>query len=139
MRAATRASPGPHARRRRPAVRATTIAVRRPHHSDRERVSLAILDEVSRPAHRSDCQDGPRPCPWVSCRHHLYLDVKDNGSIKMNFPGSDLDDLVETCSLDVAERDGCRLQEVAEVLNLSKERVRQVEFAALVQASKVLG
>src|SRR4051812_43658731 len=33
----------------------------------------AELDE--RPLRRADCANGPRPCPLVSCRHHLYLDV----------------------------------------------------------------
>jgi hypothetical protein len=28
-----------------------------------------------RPRNRSECKDGPRPCPWVSCRYHLALDV----------------------------------------------------------------
>ena len=24
-----------------------------------------------RPRTRADCLKGPRPCPWIMCRHHL--------------------------------------------------------------------
>lgn len=30
---------------------------------------------VPRPKTRSECRDEARPCPWVSCRHHLLLEV----------------------------------------------------------------
>lgn len=30
---------------------------------------------IPRPRTRAQCQDGPRPCPWVACRHHLLLEV----------------------------------------------------------------
>ncbi len=36
---------------------------------------------IVRPKTRGECASGPRPCPWVSCRHHLYLDVDKNGSV----------------------------------------------------------
>lgn len=32
-----------------------------------------------RPRTRGDCKDGPRPCPWVSCRHHLLLEIAKHG------------------------------------------------------------
>jgi len=119
-------------RRRRVGPRPATIAVKRLHASDRERVSLDILDAVERPVHRSDCEDGPRPCPWVACKHHLYLEVNgDNGSIKLNWPGRELDDMAETCALDVAERDGVVLDDVGALLNISRERARQLEHSAL--------
>jgi hypothetical protein len=38
----------------------------------------------------------------VSCRHHLALDVSPNGrAVTLNF--EELEDMVETCSLDVAD------------------------------------
>ncbi|MCB9536384.1 MAG: hypothetical protein H6704_08970 [Myxococcales bacterium] len=37
----------------------------------------------------------------------------------------------ETCALDVAERGGITLEEVGEILNLTRERIRQVEVKGL--------
>src|SRR5689334_3476886 len=43
--------------------------------------------ERARPRSRAECAQGPRPCMFVSCKHHLYLDVNPaTGSIKLNFP-----------------------------------------------------
>lgn len=33
------------------------------------------IDGVQRPRTRAECIDGPRPCPWASCRHHLLLEI----------------------------------------------------------------
>lgn len=86
----------------------------------------------SRPRTRGDCADGERPCPWVSCRHHLYLDVDPyTGSIKLNFPHLEVDELPVTCSLDRADEGAVKLDAVAEILNVSRERVRQIEVVAL--------
>lgn len=47
------------------------------------RESLPVL-----PADRPTCRKAARPCAFVSCRHHLYLDVNpESGAIKVNFPG----------------------------------------------------
>jgi hypothetical protein len=100
----------------------------------RERAGLPIVTEapdVERPKTRADCKDGPRPCPWVSCKHHLYLDVSANGSLKTYRPDEDPSGLIASCALDVAERGGVNLDEVGELMNLTKERVRQIESAAL--------
>ena len=75
-----------------------------------------------------------RPCPWVSCKHHLYLDVNpETGSIKINFPDLESWELAETCALDVAERGGITLEEVGEIMNLTRERIRQVEVRGLLK------
>jgi len=88
--------------------------------------------DVDRPKSRIQCKDGPRPCLYVSCKHNLYLDVNMvTGSIKFNFPDKDIWELKETCALDVAERGGITLEEVGEILNLTRERVRQLEMSAL--------
>jgi len=93
-----------------------------------------ILEQIDydRPKNRSQCKDGPRPCLYISCKHNLYLDVNTvTGSIKFNFPDKDINELKETCALDVAERGGITLEEVGEILNLTRERVRQLEMSAL--------
>jgi hypothetical protein len=88
--------------------------------------------EEARPTARSECVSGPRPCPWVGCRHHLYLDVNpDNGSIKFNFPDLEPWQLSPCCSLDVTDEEGATLDEVGAYMNLSRERIRQIEVLTL--------
>jgi hypothetical protein len=92
---------------------------------------IPLPEGVARPWTRGDCKDGPRPCPWVSCVHHLAFDVTPRGGITENFPGLELEDLPDTCSLDVADRGHHTLEEVGDRLNLTRERARQLELAAL--------
>ena len=90
------------------------------------------VDQYERPKLRSECVGAARPCLFVACKHHLYLDVNpETGSIKVNFPDKEPWELEETCALDVAERGGVTLEEVGIILNLTRERVRQVEVAGL--------
>jgi hypothetical protein len=92
---------------------------------------MAELD-ASRPKTRADCAEGPRPCPYVSCKYNLYVDVNPRtGSVKMNFPDKELWELAETCALDVADRAGITLEEVGVIMNLTRERVRQLEMRGL--------
>lgn len=93
-----------------------------------------VLREVEsrRPRTRAECATGARPCMFVSCKHHLYLDVNPRtGSIKVNFPDKELWELEETCALDVADRGGITLEEVGAIMNLTRERIRQVETRGL--------
>lgn len=105
--------------------------------------------QAERPRTRGDCVNGPRPCPWVGCRHHLYLNVdEDSGAITLNFPAPEdaktrmnakrgpeeaavpVWELQHSCSLDVAEMGGLNLTEMGEQMRLTKERIRQIEEAA---------
>jgi len=92
-----------------------------------------------RPVTRGDCLSGGsnemRPCPWVSCRHHLALGVDEhNGNIKLVHPSLDVSDMRTTCALDVADDGGATLDGVGVLMNLTRERIRQIET----QASQVL-
>ncbi|HEX9053030.1 MAG TPA: sigma factor-like helix-turn-helix DNA-binding protein [Anaeromyxobacter sp.] len=88
--------------------------------------------EERRPRSRADCASGPRPCMFISCKHHLYLDVNPStGSIKLNFPDKEVWELADTCALDVADRGGITLEEVGAIMNLTRERIRQVETRGL--------
>jgi hypothetical protein len=90
--------------------------------------------ERARPRARAQCANGPRPCMFVSCKHHLYLDVNPStGSIKLNFPDKEIWELEETCALDVADRGGITLEEVGNIMNLTRERIRQVETRGLLK------
>lgn len=121
------------ARRDRP--RARTIAPRRLTKEElRVTEDLAELMHYPRPQTRAECRESQRPCPFVACRHHLYLDVNpETGSIKLNFPHLELWELKDTCSLDVADRGGVTLEEVGEIMNLTRERIRQVEVRGLLR------
>ncbi len=82
----------------------------------------------ARPVTRGDCANMPRPCPYVSCAHHLYLDVREGtGTIKLNFPGREVWELTHSCALDVADEGAHTLEQIGAIVNLTRERVRQVE------------
>jgi hypothetical protein len=90
--------------------------------------------DIPRPGNRAECSQEIRPCPWVACKHHLYLDVNpETGSIKINFPDLEPWELQHTCALDVADRGGITLEEVGEIMNLTRERIRQVEVRGLLK------
>lgn len=76
-----------------------------------------------------------RPCSKLNCRHHLAVAWKGkNGSTRPSiiFPDAELVDLPETCALDVAQKhDGLSLADVGILMNITRERVRQIEFRAL--------
>src|SRR5205814_4598170 len=92
------------------------------------------LPEPERHKTRLECVDGERPCPFVACKYHLYLDVNpSSGSIKLNFPDLEPWELKESCALDVADRGGITLEEVGDLLNLTRERIRQVEVRGLLK------
>ncbi len=122
-------------RRRRTRPRSKTIAMKRLTREEL-RVGAAMYPpvDIARPTNRSECSNELRPCPWVACKHHLYLDINpETGSIKINFPDLEPWDLKHTCALDVAERGGITLEEVGEIMNLTRERIRQVEVRGLLK------
>jgi hypothetical protein len=114
-------------------VRSKTIAGKRLTREERRLAQLIVYPgDVDKPDTRAQCQSMPRPCPFVSCAHHLYLDVNPaSGAIKLNFPHLEVWEMKETCALDVADRGGITLEEVGEILNLTRERIRQVEVRGL--------
>jgi hypothetical protein len=120
--------------RRKRAIRARTISVKRMTKRELElgRLLYPESEDVERPKVRSECVGGERPCPFVSCKHHLFLDVSARtGAIKLNFPDLEVWDMSETCALDVADRGGTTLEEVGAIMNLTRERIRQVEVKGL--------
>lgn len=99
---------------------------------------------------RADCVGGARPCPMVSCKYHLYLDVTPTGGILVNFPESHVInqkklkkgepelDVAEalmrmpaTCALDVADQGEHTLESVSLCLNVTREWIRQLEHRSL--------
>jgi len=119
--------------RRKRDVRARTISVRRMTKRELEIGRLLYPErDYWKPRTRAECVGGPRPCPFVSCKHHLFIDVSSRtGAIKLNFPDMEVWDMPESCALDVADRGGTTLEDVGAIMNLTRERIRQVEVKAL--------
>jgi hypothetical protein len=122
-------------RRRRTRPRSKTIAMKRLTREELRQGALMYPPvDIPRPTTREECRGEERPCPWVACKHHLYLDINpETGSIKINFPDLEPWELQHTCALDVAERGGITLEEVGEIMNLTRERIRQVEVRGLLK------
>lgn len=106
------------------------------------------LARALRPRTRGDCVRGPRPCPWLGCRYHLAPDrlVLNHGR---RGPGAtlaaieaaldvDLYTLPETCALDVADLGEHSLEELAVLLDRSRQGVAVIEDAALTHAARAL-
>jgi len=82
------------------------------------------------PRTRAECLDGPRPCPWVRCRYHLFGEVLPR-KYRVNKAFAHLSDPSEmppdlSCALDVADRGGLTLQETGNIFGLTRERIRQI-------------
>lgn len=106
---------------------------------------LAEHAATPRPKTRADCVDGPRPCPWVACRHHLAIDFSPSmASIRVAEdileppdPKKPWLESLESCALDVADRGPHRLHEVGTILRLTRERIRQIEASGIRRASRL--
>lgn len=108
------------------------------------------ITEYPRPATRADCEAGPRPCPWASCRHHLLVHLRRKGTPVLNgthraLRSSDaavlvrtwIDEAIElmfsmadTCALDVADRGKLGPKAIGRKLGITKVRVDQVNAVA---------
>jgi hypothetical protein len=82
----------------------------------------------SLPLTRAECPT-QRPCMYLSCRHHMGNDQGEKGVQVMDLPL----DTVPTCSLDIADGGAKTLEEVAVLMGVTREYVRQIETKALRQ------
>lgn len=92
----------------------------------------SIQRVASAPAKRSECINGPRPCPYVGCRYHLFLTVQSRGNIVFPY-GEDpaaLLTMPSTCALDVASRGQVSQPDVAALLKATRQRIDQEEIVA---------
>lgn len=72
-------------------------------------------EDDERPRRRGECEAGRRPCPWATCRHHLAHDL--GGRFERV---QELQELQETCALDVAAMGAHSITEIADYLDLSR-------------------
>jgi hypothetical protein len=99
--------------------------------------ALVPEPDHERPRTRADCVDGLRPCPYVSCRYHLYLDVSSKtGALKLNFPDREVEDMSTSCALDVADAGDITLEVMSGLMNLTREGARQIENSAIIKLQK---
>lgn len=72
-------------------------------------------ETASPPPTRADCIAAVRPCPHVQCRHHIWNDTK-----AVPLPR-------QTCALDAAADGPLTLEEIGDLLGLTRERIRQIQ------------
>lgn len=91
-------------------------------------------EALPRPRTRADCIDGPRPCPYVGCRHNLYLEATQHGALALRDPKREpwAVPAEHSCVLDIVDANpgGMTLEEVGGILGLTRERIRQIERVA---------
>jgi hypothetical protein len=101
---------------------------------------LALLSVRTTPLTRGACEDGPRPCRYTACRHHLWAeDERPGRPHKGKHPLPVVRVHSEhTCALDVAHQQEHRdangnlsQERVGAMLGITGERVRQLEQRAL--------
>lgn len=74
-----------------------------------------------KPKYRAECHDMPRPCPFVSCRYHLQLDVSKHGFkgkktgllVQLRSDPSTWTAETKTCALDIADAGPTALKAIA--------------------------
>lgn len=88
--------------------------------------------QYARPRTYADCLPGgvnaARPCPWVSCRSHLYLVMSKKGSVKPALPGKAVDALEMSCLNDVIakHKDDITMEDIGQAVGLTHQRVSQI-------------
>lgn len=109
--------------------------------------------QAARPTTRGECERGPRPCGWLTCRYSLgveQLRVHHDGSLTVgnrrlpaNATAHELEEFAEavadaitalpaSCVLDVVDAlEGATLDQVGRTLSVTRERSRQIETRAL--------
>ena len=142
------ASPAPRAGGERSPKRSLTLSRKQIEREARteaekaERLQLAPEPppdvEAERPKTRGDCFGGPRPCPFVGCRYHTYLDATPIGSLVINRPDVDVAEMKASCALDIADDGPKTLEQVGAVMNVTRERMRQLETATLRKVKRLV-
>ncbi len=113
------------------------IRIQQPSRNRPPALRIVRDDDAPRfPKTRGECVDGPRPCIFARCRHHLHVDLTaaNPPSLLVN------EDREDTCSLDVADRagpNGMTTEEVATVMRFTRARAQQIEAKALKHALRI--
>ena len=98
--------------------------------------ALDLFVRPRRPFKFAQCAEIVGPCPFVSCRHHLGLDIRADGGLTINIPGLEEDPALaltmaaETCSLKVAAGGEITLEAIAPLFDVTPERISQISTEA---------
>jgi len=84
------------------------------------------VSSLIRPRTRADCINGIRPCPFVGCAYHTYLDVMPGGGIVINFPDLMPWELKCSCVLDEVANGPISWERTADVINVTRTRAQQL-------------
>jgi hypothetical protein len=121
-----------------------------------------VVQAIQRPKTRGDCVEGLRPCPWISCKHHMAGDVTRVGSYRVlnadprlewrsrslhpehPIKAGQLEEiaslalrLADTCVLDVADRGP--IIAVAVLLRVHSKSAREAELSAMKKMAMTKG
>ncbi len=90
------------------------------------------------PKRRSECLNRKRPCPWVRCTHHFIWLLWDRLRDKSDDEIADCISRIRySCVLDTVDNHGqMTLEQIGQLLNLTRERIRQIEKKAITRARK---
>jgi hypothetical protein len=94
---------------------------------------IETIEIIQAPVTRGDCRNIPRPCPFIRCKWHVLWASKQGTALIGSAPEHivvnwilDLDP-EWSCVLDIADRGGVILDDIARVMGITKEYVRQIE------------
>jgi hypothetical protein len=90
----------------------------------RARRTLAVIQSP-----HPDCVRG-EPCPWVSCRYHLFRERAEDAKNDPDELASAIASADETCALDAALRGPLDARECGELLGASNMLVLRAEWGA---------
>lgn len=90
-----------------------------------EPLSTEDLDALAeRPRTWGECCERTDPCPWVSCRYHLGVDVTERGRLVLVHPAPD--EMAEPCALRIAHRGEHTFGQVSKFVGVTRQRVEQL-------------
>ena len=95
---------------------------------------------MMRPCTRADCVHGPRPCPWIGCRYHLFDEIAPRLlRVPRDTLGLEPDErllnvlfgMEYSCSLDWAQKGPNTLDNIGKMFGVTRERIRQIQDMGL--------
>jgi len=93
-----------------------------------------MTTNIKKPRTRGECKNVPRPCPFYSCEYHLAIvNVFTKGKVKWSRnPEEPWPEDQPSCVLDLVDGDAVlTLKDIGAFLQITRERVRQIEKEAL--------